>query len=145
MLVERAPFLAAVPTTSPLAAQAAITLAQLAEEDFISAPQKYLPQAFDTLSMFKSAGVVPRVTQEASQTNTTLSLVGVGLGCGVVASTAALRQPPGVAFVPISDMPSYLRWEMLMVWPPDHLSQTAAAFVELAKAQIAENPHWLDV
>ena len=145
MLVERAPFVAAVPVTSPLADEAAITLAQLAEEDFISAPQKYVPQSFDTLSMFKSAGVVPRVTQEASQTNTTLSLVGVGLGCGVVASTAALRAPPGVAFVPISDMPSYLRWEMLMVWPPDHLSKTAAAFVQLAKAQITENPHWLDV
>ena len=145
MLVERAPFVAAVPRTSPLAIKASITLAQLAEEDFISAPQKYVPQSLDALAMFKSAGVVPRVTQETSQTNTMLSLVGVGLGCGVVASTAALRKPPNVAFVPISDMPSYLRWEMLMVWPPDHLSETTAAFVALGKAQIADHPEWLDI
>ena len=145
MLVERAPFMAVVPADSEMATQASVTLARLAEEEFISAPQKYLPRSFDSLSMFKSAGVVPRVTQEASQTNTTLSLVGVGLGCGVVGSTAALRQPPGVAFLPISDMPSYLRWELLMVWTPDHLSSSAAAFVELAKALIAENPQWIDV
>ena len=145
MLVERAPFMAVVPAGSELAAQQSVTLARLAEEEFISAPQKYLPRSFDSLSMFKSAGVVPRVTQEASQTNTTLSLVGVGLGCGVVGSTAALREPPGVAFLPISDMPSYLRWELLMVWTPDHLSSSAAAFVELAKALIAENPQWIDV
>ncbi len=145
MLVERAPFMAVVPGQFGTGGQSSVTLARLAEEEFISAPQKYLPRSFDSLSMFKSAGVVPRVTQEASQTNTTLSLVGVGLGCGVVGSTAALREPPGVAFLPISDMPSYLRWELLMVWTPDHLSSSAAAFVELAKALVAENPQWVDV
>jgi DNA-binding transcriptional LysR family regulator len=145
VLVERAPFVAAVPASSALAGETTTTLARLAEEDFISVPRKFVPQSYDALSMFKSAGVVPRVTQEASQTNTTLSLVGVGLGCGVVAGTAALREPPGVAFVPIRDMPSYMRWEMLMVWTPDHLSKAAASFVELAKAQIADHPEWLEI
>ena len=42
-------------------------------------------------------------------------------------------------------MPSYLRWELLMVWTPDHLSTSAAAFVDLAKALVAENPQWIDV
>jgi hypothetical protein len=32
-----------------------------------------------------------------------------------------------------------------MAWSPDHLSVPAAAFVESAKTQIANNPEWLDV
>lgn len=145
LLVERAAFVAAVPAGSILAEGKTVTLARLAEEDFISAPRKFAPQTLDALAMFKSAGVVPRVTQEATQMNTTLSLVGAGLGCGIVSGTAALRRPPGVAFVPIADMPSYLRWEMMMVWPPDHLSAAASAFVALAKAQVSAHPHWFEV
>jgi DNA-binding transcriptional LysR family regulator len=145
MLVERAPFVAAVPADTALGRETSVTLARLAEEDFISAPRKLASQHQDADSIFKSAGVVPRVTQEAKQTNTTLSLVGVGLGCGIVTGTAALRQPPNIAFLPITDMPSYLRWEMMMVWPPDHLSKAAAAFVELAKAQFADHPEWIEI
>jgi DNA-binding transcriptional LysR family regulator len=103
------------------------------------------PQGYDVLSMFKSAGVIPKVTQEATQTNTTLSLVSVGLGCGIVAGTAALRQTPNVIFLPITDMPPYMRWELVMVWRPDHLSATAAAFVDMAKSLISAHPEWLDV
>jgi DNA-binding transcriptional LysR family regulator len=145
MLVERSAFVAAVPSDSVLGAEKSITLAKLAEQNFISVPQKLTPHSFDALTMFKSAGVVPKVAQETTQTNTTLSLVGVGLGCGIVAGTAALRRPPNVTFIPIADMPSYLRWELLMAWSPDHLSVPAAAFVESAKTQIANNPEWLDV
>jgi DNA-binding transcriptional LysR family regulator len=145
MLVERAPFVAAVPADTALGRETSTTLARLADEDFISAPRKFASQHQDADAIFKSAGVVPRVTQEATQTNTTLSLVGVGLGCGIVAGTAVLRQPPNIAFLPITDMPSYLRWEMMMVWPPDHLSKAAAAFVELAKAQVANHPEWIEI
>ncbi|GGA36972.1 LysR substrate-binding domain-containing protein [Sphingomonas psychrolutea] len=145
LLVERSAFLAAVPGDSALARHASVSLATLAEQDFISAPRKLAPQGYDVLSMFKSAGVIPRVTQEATQTNTTLSLVSVGLGCGIVAGTAALRQTPNVTFLPITDMPAYMRWELVMVWRPDHLSATAAAFVEVAKSLIAAHPEWLDV
>ena len=94
--------------------------------------------------MFKSAGVIPKVTQEATQTNTTLSLVSVGLGCGIVAGTAALRQTPNVTFLTISDMPAYMRWELVMVWRPDHLSTIAASFVDAAKSLIAIHPEWVD-
>lgn len=145
LLVERSAFLAAVPSDSALASCASVSLAELAEQDFISPPRKFAPQGYDALSMFKSAGVIPKVTQEATQTNTTLSLVSVGLGCGIVAGTAALRRTPNVTFLPITDMPPYMRWELVMIWRPDHLSATAAAFVEGAKALIAARPEWLDV
>ena len=144
LLVERSAFLAAVPSDSALAQCTSVSLAMLAEQEFISPPRKFAPQGYDALSMFKSAGVIPKVTQEATQTNTTLSLVSVGLGCGIVAGTAALRQTPNVTFLPITDMPAYMRWELVMVWRPDHLSATAAAFVEMAKSLTAAHPEWLD-
>ena len=144
MVVERSAFVAAVPSDSALAREKTVTMAMLAEQEFISAPLKFAPQGFDALAMFKTAGVVPRVTQEAAQTNTTLSLVGVGLGCGIVAGTAMLQQSRNVSFVPISDMPSYLRWELVMVWPPEQLSASAAQFVAVAKRQVAAHPEWLD-
>lgn len=145
LLVERSAFLAAVPSDSALAQCNSVSLAMLAEQDFISPPRKFAPQGYDALSMFKSAGVIPKVTQEATQTNTTLSLVSVGLGCGIVAGTAALRQTPNVSFLSITDMPPYMRWELVMVWRPDHLSAAAVAFVDLAKSLIAAHPEWLDV
>lgn len=144
LTIERSNFVAAVPANSPLAREKEVSLAMLAEQNFISAPLKFAPQGYDALAMFKTAGVVPRVTQEAAQTNTTLSLVGVGLGCGIVAGTAMLQQSRNVSFVPITDMPSYLRWELLMVWPPQQLSASAARFVEMAKRQVAAHPEWLD-
>jgi DNA-binding transcriptional LysR family regulator len=143
LLVERADFVAAVPTGNILAGEKSVTLAMLAEQDFISAPLKFAPHGFDSLAMFKSAGVAPRVTQEAAQTNTTLTLVGAGLGCGIVTGTAALQQSRNVCFLPISDMPRYLRWELMMVWPPDLISKPAAQFVEMAKTQLAAHPEWL--
>ena len=145
LLVERSAFLAAVPGDSVLAHHASVSLATLAEQNFISAPRKFAPQGYDVLSMFKSAGVIPKVTQEATQTNTTLSLVSVGLGCGIVAGTAAVRQTPNVIFLPITDMPPYMRWELVMVWRPDHLNATGTAFVDAAKSLIATHPEWLDV
>ena len=89
-LVERSGFVAAVPGTSVLAGRNSVSLGELAEHPFILPPRKFAEQS-ETMNLFKNAGVVPSVEQEASQTNTTLSLVGAGLGCSLVMATAALQ------------------------------------------------------
>ena len=144
LLVERSPLVAAVPSDWALAAEPSITLARLAEEDFISAPMQHAPHGFDAMSMFKSAGVVPRIAQEAAQTNTTLSLVGAGLGCAIVSGTARLKQSRNVSFLKIVDLPDYLRWEMLMIWSRQQLSLPAANFIDIAKAHLIAHPEWLE-
>ena len=90
LVVERAPFVAAIPADWPLAAAESITLAQIAEQPFITPPPQYALHSSEMLSVFKAAGVMPQVAQEAIQTNTTISLVGAGLGCSLVVATAAL-------------------------------------------------------
>jgi len=142
-LVERSRFVAAVPADSALAGRATITLAELAEHPFILPPQKFTENS-ETLDLFKNVGVVPRVEQEASQTNTTLSLVSAGLGCSVVMATAALQTPRNVYFLRIADAPVEARWEMAMAWHPGHLSPQTRQFLAFVDRHLAANPALLD-
>lgn len=142
-LVERSSFVAAVPSNSPLAARASVSLAELAEQPFILPPRKYAEQS-ETLDLFKNVGVVPRVEQEASQTNTTLSLVSAGIGCSLVMATAALQAIRNVSFLHIEDDLAPASWEMAMAWHPDHLGAETRLFLEVAGHHLAENPQLLD-
>ena len=142
-LVERSRFVAAVPADSALAGRATITLAELAEHPFILPPQKFTENS-ETLDLFKTVGVVPRVEQEASQTNTTLSLVSAGLGCSVVMATAALQTPRNVYFLRIADAPVEARWEMAMAWHPGHLSPQTRQFLAFVDRHLAANSALLD-
>lgn len=103
LVVERAPFVAGIPADWPLAQYPEVSLLDLAEQPFIQSPQKYQAQVTENMEMFRNLGVMPRVVQEATQTNTTLSLVGAGLGWALVTATAALAQPRNVRFLPIVD------------------------------------------
>lgn len=146
MIVERAPFAAAVPADWPLAQRASVTLAELAEQPWIQSPSKYNAHAAaGTLSMFKNVGVVPKVVQEATQTNTTLSLVGAGLGCAMVTATAALAQPRNVRIMPISDATALAQWELVMVWHPRQMSIRARQFVEVAQRYVEDQPERIAV
>ncbi len=144
MLVERSRFVAAVPGNSPLANRNSVSLADLATQPFILPPQKYADHS-ETMNLFKNVGVVPRVEQEASQTATTLSLVGAGLGCSVVMATAALQGAQNVRFLRIEDDLPYARWELAMAWRPDHLSPQTTQFLELVASHVKENPQLLDL
>ena len=144
MLVERARFVAAVPANSPLAARASLRLADLAEQPFILPPRKYASQS-EALTVFKSAGAAPRVAQEASQTNTTLSLVGAGLGCSMVMATASLARPRNVRFLAIEDASPKARWELAMAWHPEHLSPLSREFIQFTRNYVLDNAHLLDL
>lgn len=144
LLVERARFVAAIPADWPLAAQASVTLAELAEQPFIAPPQQYAPQTVEPMGVFKSVGAMPQVTQEATQTNTTISLVGAGLGCSMVMATAALTRSRGVRFLPIADAVPAPLWELMMTWHPDRLGRLAAGFVDFARGYVRDNPRLLD-
>ena len=144
MLVERSGFVAAVPGSWPLAQRTSISLAELAEYPFIMPPAKFAQQS-ETLNLFKLVGTVPRIEQEASQTNTSLSLVGAGLGCSLTMATSALQTVRNVVFLRIEDELPHARWEMGMAWHPDHLTNQTRAFIAITKQYLADNPHLLDV
>ena len=144
LTVERAGFIAAVPADWPLGTGGSISLAELAEQPFIRPPQQYSTQADHTFDIFKQLGLMPHVVQEATQTNTSLSLVGSGLGCSLVMATAQLSQPRNVRFLHILEDTCSVRWELMMSWHAGHVSKRAASFVAFAKQYTTDNPHLLD-
>ena len=144
LLVERSGFVAAVPGSSALAQRQSVSMAELAEHPFIMPPSKFAQQS-ETLNLFKTVGVVPRIEQEASQTNTSLSLVGAGLGCSLTMATSALQTIRNVVFLRIEDPMPHARWEMAMAWHPDHLTDETQAFIAITKQHLSENPQLLDV
>ncbi len=142
-LVERSGFLAAVPANGPLAKRKTISLVELAKHPFIMPPRKYSEQS-ETLNLFKSVGVIPMIEQEASQTSTSLSLVGAGLGCSLVMATAALQTARNVAFLRLEDDLPKARWELAMAWHPDHMSAETSLFLDHANRYLEANPQLLE-
>ena len=145
LLVERVRFIAAVPASWPIAEQECVSLDELAEQPFILPPQRYAEQSSEIMATFKRAGAVPRVAQEATQTNTTVRLVGAGLGCSIVIATAKLMPTYNVRFLEIKDRAFPPFWEMYMIWNPEYLSPQAQDFVRFSRGFVAEHPELIDV
>lgn len=103
MPLEDDTFLAAVPAESRFAAQESIALRALANEPFIMHPSADVPnlQAVAML-LCQQAGFVPRVTQEAVQVQTIVSLVESGLGVALVPGVTARYTNRRVRFLRLS-------------------------------------------
>lgn len=140
LIVERATFVAAVPAAWDLGREGPISLRELSESPFIAPPQHYAPLSMESSAIFKDVGVMPHVAQEATQTNTAISLVAAGLGCSLVMATAAATRVHGVRFVPLSDAPASACWEMAMAWHPRRLDGVAAHFVAFATGYVRDRP-----
>ena len=145
MAVERSGRRIAVPADWDIARKDSVRLTDLADLPLILPPQKYAPYYSETLAMFERAGVMPRVAQEATQLNTTLSLVGAGMGCSVIMAHAERAQPRNVRFLRIEDAPPYRPWELTMIWASEHSTPVARSFVDLTQRYIADNPQLLEV
>jgi len=144
-VVQRTRFVAAVPADWPLAQQDSITLRELSNQPFIRPPEKYLDRLPETLAIFQNVGVLPQVVQEVVQPNITLSLVGAGMGCSLFPAVVLTTHPHNVKFLRISDHPSNRHWALAMLWNPDRLSKSSAAFVQLVKDHVAANPQLVDL
>ncbi len=105
--LERDEFVLAVSTHHPLAAHDTIALSAAAQEAFIMYPHGPVPGLAALAQMrCQFSGFVPRVTQEAMQVQTILSLVAAGLGVALVASVARRVMPAGVKCLRLSDNPA---------------------------------------
>ncbi|GAA3985233.1 LysR family transcriptional regulator [Comamonas faecalis] len=107
LALERDAFVLAVSTHSALAAHDAIALSAAAHEPFIMYPHGPVPGLAALAQMrCQFSGFVPRVTQEAMQVQTILSLVAAGLGVALVAGVAQRVLPAGVKCLRLTDNPA---------------------------------------
>lgn len=145
MVVERAKLVAAIPADWPLAARKSVTLAELAEYPIVlPPPQNQATEPREVLKMFGGAGRIPNVVQESTHSNTTLSLVGAGLGFSIITGTAVLAGPANVRFVDVPDHAPSPDWALTMIWRDAQLTRAARSFVDFTRGYVAERPELME-
>ncbi len=124
--VARDALVAAVPAASKFADASVVDLADLREEPFVLFPHVQGPDLhLRILEACRTAGFVPRISQEAGRMHTILSLVASGLGVSLVPDGARTLRIEGVRFVPLAQQ-GELHLDLAMVWrrgrPQRHLN-----------------------
>jgi DNA-binding transcriptional LysR family regulator len=102
--VLREPLIAAVAATHGLAARVRpLSPTRLAEESLIIFPRPLAPGLFDAIiSVYRQAGLTPRIAQEAVQMQTILGLVAAGLGIALVPTCMAMLRRPDVRYLKLA-------------------------------------------
>src|SRR5690625_3698626 len=124
----------ALPQGHPLATHAQVSLSQLERESWItlpSGPGAALPQRLHMLAA--KAGFVPRITQIAPDSTTSLVLVASGFGVAMTQSSVQEHiYAPGVVFRPIAPTPPPL--PVRLVWRRQDPSPALAEVIDVAEA-----------
>ncbi|MCG5463064.1 LysR family transcriptional regulator [Micromonospora sp. NPDC053740] len=107
------PVCAVLPEGHPLAGRDELTLADLANEQWVMTPRSsWEPWHRAYEDQFREAGFVPTVVQEEAGVQSLLGLVAAGLGVTRLACSAASLRRTGVVFVPLAGAYAYTE----MVW-----------------------------
>jgi DNA-binding transcriptional LysR family regulator len=127
------PVILALPKTHALAGRSRLTLASLADESFVSIPRVTAPEMFDDIiASCRSAGFSPRIVQEAAGWHTLASLVGAGVGVGVVPRSIAEFQQAAVVYRGVRGLD--VEMSLAAVWKRSERSPVRERFVTALKA-----------
>jgi DNA-binding transcriptional LysR family regulator len=130
--IHRERLVLAVPDHHSMANKERVRLAQLESERFITIPRAKSPGLYDHIfqTCYK-AGLSPRVAQEATQFQTAIGLVCVGMGVALVPESIVALKRDGVKYVPTDvDTPVI---ETLMVRLPDEPYPAMKRLIALAR------------
>jgi DNA-binding transcriptional LysR family regulator len=118
-------FVAALPQQHRLAGRRDIALRELASEPFVLFPTRMRARMLEIIvAACSAAGFMPRVTQEAEQVHTLMSLVNAGLGVTIAPEWVTEYFCTGVCYANLIDpMPSY---ELLIAWRAEATSSNVA-------------------
>lgn len=95
----RDPWAVAYPADHPLSSVGSLTIAELAQHDFITAHPEFGPGCHDqALALFNSAGLTPRVVARAFHRQTMLALVQSGAGVTLVPGSFVGMKIDGLCF-----------------------------------------------
>ena len=126
--VLKAPFMAALPSTHPLAEDTSpLDMRELKNEPFIMSTQENEPGYYETIvSICNNAGFSPNIIQEAEGINTILSLISAGLGVSLITSLALEHSNKGVKFRKLKGNSAM---DLSMAWRKDESSAIVHNFL----------------
>jgi DNA-binding transcriptional LysR family regulator len=124
------PFVVVLPETHPLATQMEVLLPALANEPFILVPRQEEPGYYDRcISLFEQSGFAPRVSQQASEKQTILSLVAAGMGIALSPASVRVLHREGVIYKALAE--SKREVELALAWRRDESSPVLQMFLEV--------------
>ena len=131
--------LVALPAAHSLAkesADAALSLAALANETFILYKRPGGPGMYDTIiTACRGAGFSPRVGQEAPRIISTLNLVAAGLGVSIVPASLRRLQMDGVVYRRLSGS-AELKAPLILACRPGENSAAVQRFIDLVQSPV---------
>ena len=131
-LVAREPLGVVLPVDHRLAAVAAVDLADLADEGFVTTPAALGSGLQETaLRACLDAGFRPRVVQEITDPFMILTLVAAGVGVALMSAEVAPIMPSGSVFVPLRGAPAYL--DHAIAWSADNPSAVLPVVLAVAE------------
>ena len=103
-LFVRDDLVAVLPEGDPAATGRDLSIAALAEREFVTSEEEIAPKWHQTITtLCRSAGFEPQVSQRTNDWGAMLALVASGLGVSIVSSTLAQVRFPGIVFVPLKE------------------------------------------
>ena len=110
-----------------------LAIKSLAGRSFVMFPRASAPGLYDLIvAVCASAGFTPRVTQEAIQMQTIISLVSVGMGVALVPASLTNLGRAGVIYRPLKEKSPLVITGL--AWKNSNASATLRAFLDLALA-----------
>lgn len=136
LALEEDRFIAGIPADNPLARKNALSLRDLADEEFVLYTAGKVPglQAL-TMAVFQQAGFIPKSEHHAIQVQSVITLVECGFGVALLPSQCTRAHvSDSIIFRELSDLPPAGRIGMGLAYLPEHESPAARRFRELAAA-----------
>jgi DNA-binding transcriptional LysR family regulator len=133
LVLERARVLAAVPASWPIAKARRLRLVDLADQPFIIVPKETSPTTHQaTLAACRAAGFVPTIVPgENTEVLSRLGMVASGFGVMLTSEYTRALPVEGVVYIPVTDLPEYLHWQLVMAWDPRAETTSVRALADI--------------
>ncbi|MCQ4161617.1 LysR family transcriptional regulator [Roseomonas sp. GC11] len=130
----REPMLVALPAGHALAARRSLPMAALRDEAFLLYPRRNGRALYDAIvSGCEAAGFTPRISQEAPQMASTVTLVASGLGIAIVPASMGQLLAEGVTYRPLEGPAPCA--ELSLAHQTETAQEVTARFVRLVLAR----------
>ncbi|WP_342608360.1 LysR family transcriptional regulator [Vibrio tritonius] len=140
MLFEE-PFIAVIPSNTPLASQPTLTFSQLRSERILQFPRETGPALYDEMtSIFSDKGIVCDPLYSAPQLRSAVAMAQAGFGIAIVPRSLAEHLDNSTTVASIQDMP--LISQVVVAWEPNNLNHQVRqiiASIRHYKAQYLSN------
>lgn len=135
LCVAREPLVLAVPEHHPLAAQAQLSLLDGLAQPLVIFPRPILPSLFDAImALYRAAGRVPVIAQEAIQMQTIVNLVSAELGVAWVPQSVRQFQRPGVVYRSVQMDAALPLCETRLVWAGGNVPPALARWIDFVRS-----------